>query len=100
LTSVPRASAPMAPFIARTVGSELNLTLYYALDRWLSEQRAVLATAAGSTDATLKAHKAILDAIKGHDSDTAEAAMELRVKQVEAFLLDCEERCRLLAPRI
>src|SRR5450759_1245068 len=78
LTSVPRAGAPMTTFIERTVGSELNLTLYYALDRWLSEQRSVSA-------ATLKAHKAILDAIKGHDSDTAEAAMELHVKQVEAF---------------
>lgn len=71
--------------IAAIVGSELVYTLYCALDRWLSEQRAVSAIPIGSREATIKAHQTIFEAIKRRDPEEAGAAMASHLEEVEAF---------------
>lgn len=71
--------------IARMMGSELMVTLYRAMHRWLSEQRAVSMSPAGSLQAAIDVHQEIFDAIRSHDAAAAAAAMTRHLADVEKF---------------
>ncbi|MEN3376460.1 MAG: GntR family transcriptional regulator, sialic acid-inducible nan operon repressor [Hyphomicrobiales bacterium] len=71
--------------IAKVTGSEMIVTLYRALDTWLSEQRSESVGPKGSMSAALRCHRQIYEAIRKGDADAAEREMNRHLTQVEEF---------------
>lgn len=71
--------------IAKVTGSEMIVTLYRALDTWLSEQRSESVGPKGSMSAALRCHRQIYEAIRKGDADGAEREMNRHLTQVEDF---------------
>jgi DNA-binding FadR family transcriptional regulator len=71
--------------IAQMTGSEMIVTLYRALDTWLSEQRSDSVGPKGSMSAALRCHRQIYEAIRKGDADAAEREMNRHLTQVEDF---------------
>jgi DNA-binding FadR family transcriptional regulator len=71
--------------LAQVTGSEMIVTLYRALDTWLSEQRSESVGPKGSMSAALHCHRQIYEAIRKSDADAAEQEMNRHLTQVEDF---------------
>jgi GntR family transcriptional regulator, sialic acid-inducible nan operon repressor len=80
-----RADVDFHLAIARVTGSEMIVTLYRALDAWLSEQRSKSVGPKGSMSAALQCHRCIYEAIQKGDADGAEREMNRHLTQVEEF---------------
>lgn len=71
--------------IAQVTGSQMIVTLYRALDTWLSEQRSASIDPKGSVQAAVRCHRLIYDAIRKGDPDAAERELDRHLRQVEDF---------------
>ena len=68
--------------IVEVLGNSLLNGIYDAMGRWFLDQRLQTLKVAGQPQRALEAHSMILDALRRHDADAAEKAMESHIRQI------------------
>ena len=68
--------------IVEVLGNSLLNGIYDAMGRWLLDQRLQTLKVDGQPQRALEAHSMILDALRRHDADAAEKAMESHIRQI------------------
>jgi DNA-binding FadR family transcriptional regulator len=84
--------------IAQVTGSEMIVTLYRALDTWLSQQRSESVGPKGSMNAALRCHRLIYEAIRDRDADAAEREMTRHLGEVEEFYWQAQTKIKKATP--